>query len=190
MAKESILGKLRKKTKAEEVTPAAPTVTENAPAMPAAKAPEPAEPVPAQETEKKKKTRTKPQDFSKLTRNKVVQIRMTEDEIAQLKAAAADANMSMADFIMAGIHQERKVILPGGGNIWEQLQYLGRNLNQAQAQCNKAMKYDMAPDIDSVIRAANKVEEAIDQLLELKQTWDVKLSQEVKPNADSEMCCQ
>lgn len=190
MAKESILKKLRKRTNAEEVTPATPIVTEDAPAKPAAKAPEPAEPVPAQETEQKKKTRTKPQDFSKLTRNRVVQIRMTEDEVTQLKAAAADANMSMADFIMAGIHQERKVILPGGGQIWEQLNHLGRNLNQAQKQCNKAMKFGLTPDIDSVTRAADKVDEALAMLLELKLKWAVDLSQEVKPNADSEMCSQ
>lgn len=38
-----------------------------------------------------KKRRGKPQDRSKLTRNKMVQIRMTEKEVSRLKEAAAAA---------------------------------------------------------------------------------------------------
>lgn len=161
-----------------EVTPAPPIVTpeKQQPAPPAA-APAPAEP--AQETEKKKKRRGNPQDFSKLTRNSQVKVRLTEEEVAELKAAAAAADMSLADFIMAGVHESRRIVVPGGGQIRAELFRQGKNLNQAIMLCHRAIREGQHPDIAAVTTAAGKVSQGLDQLAAWIEKWDAEISQQV-----------
>lgn len=172
----------KKKTE-PEVTPAPRKVAPAPqPAQPVAVEPvkpAPVAPVEPEQTEQKKKRRGKPQDYTKLTRNSQVKIRLTEDEVAKLKSAAAAANMSMADFIMAGIDQERRIVLPGGGKIRTELYREGKNLNQALMLCHKAMREGQQPDIASVMAAVAKVEQNLDRLAELIGNWDIDISQKV-----------
>lgn len=168
-----------KKKDTPEVTPAPPIVTpeEKQPqAEPAAAAP--AEP--AQETEKKKKRRGKPQDRSRLTRNKVVQIRLTEEEVAELKAAASADGMSMADFVMAGVHESRRIVVPGAVEIRKELLREGRNLNYALMLANTARKEGRPADLQSIQAAVAKVESNLDQLAELLMKWDADLTAEIQ----------
>lgn len=128
---------------------------------------------------KKRKRRGKPQDYSKLTRNSQVKIRLTKDEVAKLKSAAAAANMSMADFVIAGIDQERRIVLPGGGQIRTELFREGKNLNQALMLCHIAIREGQQPDIAAVTAAAAKVEQNLDRLTELIGNWEIDISQKV-----------
>ena len=52
----------------------------------------------ASKLEEKKKKRTIPQDNAKRTRNSQVKIRLTEEEVAELKAAASAAGISLEEF--------------------------------------------------------------------------------------------
>lgn len=179
-----------------EVTPA-PAVTpeEKQPqAVPAAETSAPAEPA-QDENSKKKKRRGKPQDRSKLTRNRVVQIRMTEEEVTELKSAAAAAGMSLADYVMAGVHQSRVIRIPGAAKIRTELIREGRNLNQALYLAFMARKEGRPADLQSIKAVMVKVEDNLDRLTELILKWDADITEEVtekekKQNADSEMQCQ
>lgn len=167
-----------KKKDTPEVTPAPPIVTpeEKQPqAQPAAAAP--AEPA---QTEKKKTRRGKPQDRSKLTRNKVVQIRLTEEEVAELKAAASAAGMSMADFVMAGVHESRRIVVPGAIDLRKELLREGNNLNQALMLAYAARKEGRPADLQSIQAAVAKVEDNLDQMAELLMKWDADLTEETK----------
>lgn len=134
----------------------------------------PAESVPG----KKKKRRGKPQDCSRLTRNSQVKIRLTEQEVAELKEAAAAANMTLADFVMAGIHQSRRIVIPGALEIRKELFREGRNLNQAVRLAHAARKEGRPADMQSVQAAAAKVQDNLDRLAELLIKWDVDLIEE------------
>lgn len=166
---------------APEVTPA-PAVTpeEKQPqAVPAAETPAPAEPA-QDENSKKKKRRGKPQDRSKLTRNRVVQIRMTEEEVTELKSAAAAAGMSLADYVMAGVHQSRVIKIPGAVQIRSELIREGRNLNYALMLANTARKEGKPADLQSIQAAVAKVEDNLDRLTELLLKWDADITEEVE----------
>ena len=169
------------KKKEPEVKPAPPTVTPEKekqlpPESPAAA---PVEPV-LEEEESKKKRRGKPQDFSKLTRNKTVQIRMTEEEVARLKEAAKAADMTLADFVLSGVDQKRFVALPGGLEIRKELFREGKNLNQALYLAHLARKEGRPADLQSIMDAVAKVEDNLDRLAVLIETWHIDLSSQVQ----------
>ena len=168
---------------AAELEPARQIMPEDLPAG-AAAAPASA---PELKTEKKRKKRSKPQDRTRLTRNKVVQIRLTEDEVTELKAAAGAAGMSMADYIMAGVNQSRRITLPGGGQILNELNKEGNNLNQAVMICHAAAKDGREPDIAALQKAADRIEQAAQDLIDLQRRWDIEMSKEVTPDADNEV---
>ncbi len=134
-----------------------------------------------------KKRRGRPQDMSRLTRNKVVQVRLTEEEVAKLKSAAAAADMSVADFVMSGIEQSRRIVIPGAGQIYAELLRQGSNLNQALKVCHQARLDGQYVDPSGVIHAADRVDEGIDRLLELIQVWGAEISKEVTEDANHEM---
>lgn len=130
--------------------------------------------------QKKKRRRKKPQDRSKLTRNKMVQIRMTAEEVAKLKAAAAAAGMSMADYIMAGIEQSRCVVVPGADDLRKEMVREGRNLNQALILAYRAQKEGQSADLRAIEDAAKKVDETIEKLDGWIQDWNVNLKAKLK----------
>ena len=166
------------KGQAPEVTPAKPIVAleeKQLQAQPAVAAP--AEPA---QTEKKKSRRGKPQDRSKLTRDKMVQIRLTGEEVAELKAAATADGMSMADYIMAGVHESRRIVVPGAIDLRKELLREGNNLNQALILAYAARKEGRPADLQSIQAAVAKVEDNLDQMAELLMKWDVDLTQAAK----------
>lgn len=169
-----------KKKDTPEVTSAPPTVIPEEKKLP----PEPADTTPVEpvleEEESKKKRRGKPQDFSKLTRNKTVQIRMTEEEVARLKEAAKAADMTLADFVLSGVDQKRFVALPGGLEIRKELFREGKNLNQALYLAHLARKEGRPADLQSIMDAVAKVEDNLDRLAVLIETWHINLSSQVQ----------
>lgn len=146
-----------------EVTSAPPIVTSEEPVQ----------------TKKKRKRRGQPQDYSKLTRNSQVKIRLTEEEVSQLKAAAAEQHMSLADFVMAGVSEPKRIVIPGGGQIRAELFREGKNLNYALMLCNSAIQQGKRPDLKAVTEAASKVSMVVDQLAELVLKWDAEISEKV-----------
>jgi len=169
-----------KKKEEPEVTPVQPKVTPEKKQLPSEpEAAVPVEPV-LEEEESKKKRRGKPQDFSKLTRNKTVQIRMTEEEVARLKEAAKAADMTLADFVLSGVDQKRFVALPGGLEIRKELFREGKNLNQALYLAHLARKEGRPADLQSIMDAVAKVEDNLDRLAVLIETWHIDLSSQVQ----------
>lgn len=125
-----------------------------------------------------KKRRGKPQDRSKLVRNKVVQIRMTEEEVSRLKEAAAAAGMSMASFIMAGIEQSRVVKIPGAARLRLELVRCHYNLNQANKLCNTAKKEGKSIDMESVLEASQRLSDVLGKVDNIIQKWDADITEE------------
>lgn len=127
-----------------------------------------------------KKRRGKPQDLSKLTRNRVVQIRMTEEEISRLKEAAAAAGMSMADFISTGIEQRRVIKVPGAAKLRLELIRCHYNLNQANRLGNTAKKEGRSVDIESILETSKKLGDVLDQIDGFIRKWDADITEEIE----------
>ena len=119
--------------------------------------------------EEKKKKRTTPQDDAKRTRNSQVKIRLTE-EVAELKAAASAAGISLADFVMASAKNKPIVICKHIPGLLVELRRQGANLNQVVhlAQQTKVL------NIWAVERAAESCEKIQIKIREFCEKWDVK----------------
>lgn len=133
------------------------------------------------EKKSQKKRRGKPQDFSKLTRNSQVKIRLTEDEVEQLKAAAAAQDMTLADFVMTGISEPKRIVIPGGLQIWQEMVTEGRNLNYAIRLANITLNQQRrVPDIGPLIAAAEKIEQCFERFAELIEKWEADITEKVE----------
>ena len=127
-----------------------------------------------------KKRRGKPQDRSKLTRNKIVQIRMTEEEVSRLKEAAAAAGMSMASFILAGIDQRWVIKVPGAAKLRLEMIQCHYNLNQANRLGNTANKERAPGDMESILEASKKLEDVLDHIDGFISKWDADITEEIE----------
>lgn len=121
--------------------------------------------------EKKKKRRGKPQDMSRLRRNKTVQIRMTESEVARLKQAAGEANMSMADFIMACIEQSPVVVVKGVPTLLLELRKQGVNLNQVARIANEKRNVT-ADDVQILAETVARTRQLV---MDFCNDWDAQI---------------
>ena len=121
--------------------------------------------------EKKKKRRGKPQDMTKLRRNKTVQIRMTESEVARLKQAAGEANMSMADFIMACIDQSPVVVVKGVPTLLLELRKQGVNLNQVARIANEK-RHVTADDVQILAETVARTRQLV---MDFCNDWDAQI---------------
>ena len=127
-----------------------------------------------------KKRRGKPQDRSKLTRNKVVQIRMTEEEVSRLKEAAATADMSMADYILAGIEQRRVIKIPGAAKLRLEVIRCRHNLIQTNRLGNTANKEGTPVDMGSILETSKKIGDVLDQIDGFIRKWDADITEEIE----------
>ena len=119
--------------------------------------------------------RRKPQDRSKLTRNSQVQIRLTGEEVSALKAAAKENDMTLADFVMSGIHQRRRVVVPGATRLREALIRVGNNLNQVLKIAYIQQNEWQNVDVKSIETAAIQVKEVLEKLQDWLTMWDAYL---------------
>ena len=129
---------------------------------------------------KEKTKRRKPQDRTKLTRNRQVQIRMTEQEVTIFKTAAKDSGMGLADFVLAGVNKSRRIVIPGAGELRAEVIRVGKNLNQAVMLAHYARQEGCRVDIGSIRTAAEKAEEAIDKMDNFITKWDINLTHQNK----------
>ncbi len=132
------------------------------------------------QTVKTKKRRGKPQDRSKLTRNKAVQIRMTAEEVSRLKEAAAAAGMSMVDFVMAGIEQRRVIKVPGAAKLRLELVRCHYDLNQANRLGNAAQKEGTPVDMGSILEASKKLVDVLGMIDDIVKKWDADITEEIE----------
>lgn len=127
-------------------------------------------------TEIKPKKRQNPQDRSKLTRNSQVQIRLTEEEVATLKKATKENDMTLADFVMSGVNQTRRIVVPGAGDLRAEVIRVGNNLNQALRLAYIMRKEGKVIDAVSIEISADRAEEVLDKLQNWLNKWDVDLT--------------
>ncbi len=120
------------------------------------------------------------QDFSRLTRNRCVTIRLTEQEVKLFKAAAARHHLCMADYIMCCVKEERIVMIPGAARLRTELLREGRNLNYALMLANSARKEGKPVDIQMIQSAIKKVDGNLDRLSKLIIKWDADITEEMK----------
>lgn len=128
------------------------------------------------EMERTPKKRKKPQDRSRLTRNSQVQIRLTTEEVTALKTAARENDMSLADFVMSGVKQTRRIVVPGAGELRAEIIRVGNNLNQALKLAYIMRKEGKVIDAVSVEISADRAEEVLDKLQNWLNKWDVDLT--------------
>ena len=136
---------------------------------------------------KENKKRRKPQDRTKLIRNRQVQIRLTEQEVSALKSAAKESEMTLADFVMSGVHQTRRIVVPGAGELRMEILRMGNNLNQALRLAHALRKEGKLIDIFSIEHAADRIEDALEKLQNWLIKWDVHITNKKGENADCEM---
>ena len=130
--------------------------------------------------ETRPKKRRKPQDRSKLTRNNQVQIRLTKEEVSALKTAAKENDMSLADFVMSGVHQTRRIVVPGAADLRLGIIRTGNNLNQAVRLAHTLKREGKAIDAVSIELSADRVVDILDELHSWLTKWDVDLTYKTK----------
>ena len=127
-----------------------------------------------------KKRRRKPQDYSKLTRNSQVKIRLTEAERSALKTAASCAGLSLADYVLKTCAWHKPIIqIPGAAQLRTELLREGRNLNHALHMANIDRRNGRALDWKAIQNAVEKVEKNLDMLSEVIRKWDVDIAERV-----------
>ena len=121
--------------------------------------------------------RKMPQDESKLTRNSQIKIRLSKQEVDEVKSVVSEAEMTLADFLMFAVRQKHIVKIPGVLELRGELIREGRNLNQALMLAHIARKEGKPADMQSIRDAALKVEKNLDLLTDLLIKWDVDLTE-------------
>lgn len=124
--------------------------------------------------------RRKPQDRSRLTRNSQVQIRLTKEEVSVLKTAARENDMSLADFVMSGVYQARRIVVPGAAELRSGIIRTGNNLNQAVRLAHILKREGKAIDAVSIELSADRAVDVLDELHSWLTKWDVDLTYKTK----------
>ena len=88
--------------------------------------------------------------------------------------------MSMADYIMAGIDQSRRIVVTGAPELRKEVFRVGKNLNQSLMLAYTARKEGQPVDLQNLEKAAAKAEDVLEQLVELLIKWDAVLEKETK----------
>lgn len=101
------------------------------------------------------------QDDSHRTRNSQVKIRLTKKEVAELKAAARKANMSMADFVMTAVRDRPIVVIDGIPELLQELRKEGTNLNQAMRLANEIHDTRMIPQLQEAIHSVHRAQSEV-----------------------------
>lgn len=86
-------------------------------------------------------------------RNVQTNIRMTEDEVDQIKKKAKKANMTFSNYVIASALSKEIVVIDGIKDFTHQLSKIGTNLNQLTMLCHQG-KINCA-DITSVNKLLN-----------------------------------
>lgn len=108
-------------------------------------------------------------------RNKTIQIRLTADEISELKAAAAAVDQSVADFVMAAARNNEKRVLVATElpQVLYELRKQGNNLNQLTRLANAIKNIDS----DSLKKAIEDCHKARIEIVELIKKYGIKLKE-------------
>ena len=88
-------------------------------------------------------------------RNVQTNIRMTEDEIEQIKKKAKKANMTFSNYVIASALNREILVIDGIKDFTHQLSKVGTNLNQLTMLCHQG-KVSCA-DIDFVSRMLKEI---------------------------------
>ncbi len=99
-------------------------------------------------------------------KTKVVALRVTPEEHKILKDKAAEAGITMSDFLFAAAYKKDIVVLDMEvlKNLLHELQKVGTNLNQLVILCHKdKIKY---PNINEVIALQNELLAEVRKLLQ------------------------
>lgn len=99
-------------------------------------------------------------------RNVQTNIRMTEDEIEQIKKRAKKANMTFSNYVIASAFNKEIVVIDGIKDFTHQLSKVGTNLNQLTMLCHQG-KIN-CPDINSVNKMLKEIWE---YLVTIRKVW-------------------
>lgn len=120
--------------------------------------------------------RNRPQNESKLTRNKQLKIRLTEAERELVKNTAAKAHLSLADYLIACTHSKPIVLIMDGARLRSELIREGANLNYTLYLANTARKKRQEVDWQNIQNAVAKVSANLDLFATLIRKWDADIS--------------
>lgn len=106
-------------------------------------------------------------------RNKTIQIRLTADEISELKSAAASVDQSVADFVIAAARKEEKRVLVATElpQVLFELRKQGNNLNQLTKLANSIHSID----VEVFKKAIEDCQKVRTELVELIKKYGIKL---------------
>ncbi|WP_027626202.1 plasmid mobilization protein [Clostridium lundense] len=92
-------------------------------------------------------------------RNVQTNIRMTEDEIEQIKKKAKKANMTFSNYVIASALNKDIVVIDGIKDFTHQLSKVGTNINQLTMLCHQGKI--TCPDINSVSKMLKEIWEKL-----------------------------
>ncbi|OOP72816.1 plasmid mobilization protein [Clostridium beijerinckii] len=92
-------------------------------------------------------------------RNVQTNIRMTEDEIEQIKKKAKKANMTFSNYVIASALNKDIVVIDGIKDFTHQLSKVGTNINQLTMLCHQGKI--TCPDINSVSKILKEIWEKL-----------------------------
>lgn len=92
-------------------------------------------------------------------RNVQTNIRMTEDEIEQIKKKAKKANMTFSNYVIASAINKDIVVIDGIKDFTNQLSKVGTNINQLTMLCHQGKI--TCPDINSVSKILKEIWEKL-----------------------------
>ncbi|MDT8716065.1 plasmid mobilization relaxosome protein MobC [Clostridium sp. 19966] len=92
-------------------------------------------------------------------RNVQTNIRMTEDEIEQIKKKAKKANMTFSNYVIASALNKDIVVIDGINDFTHQLSKVGTNINQLTMLCHQGKI--TCPDINSVSKILKEIWEKL-----------------------------
>lgn len=115
--------------------------------------------------------RKKPQDDSLRTRREVLKLRLTQEEKQLISDKAAEANMSMTDYIMAAVNGSQIIVIDKFPQVHVELMRQGHNLNQLL----KIAHQTGARELSGIDEAVKNCSEVHKKLMRFCDNWDVKL---------------
>ena len=92
-------------------------------------------------------------------RNKILNIRLTEDLLRSVKAMQSATNLNMRDFIWECLKHKPMVLKPNGDKVVAQLKYIGNNLNQLTRKVNSGQIKDCSFELEKIYMALEAMRE-------------------------------
>lgn len=97
-------------------------------------------------------------------KNRMLAIRISELDLALIRAKASRANLTMTEYITRSALDKPVIVIPGLDRVSSELKYIGNNLNQITTLCN--MGKVKCIDLNETLQGFRKIHDDLYLLME------------------------